>query len=107
MNKRSYHRLLVAAVLMGCVPQAVAQVNPATMPKAVEKAAYVYGRCYMFLTHTVQQQANTMIQGKGFLLKTFNLGVAESRKNPPTLQFCQTNVNNIRLELERYFKGGG
>jgi len=99
-------RLLIAAALMACIPAATAQVNPASMPKVVEKAAYVYGRCYMFLTHSVQQQANTMIQGKGFLLKTFNLGVAESRKSPPTLQFCQTNVNTVRLELEKYFKKG-
>lgn len=84
------------------------QAPTTTLPSTVERAAYIYGRCYAYLSPADKTIINTQLQSKGELVRLFNLGISETKRNPISRNTCITNVDDVRKQLEMFFprKGG-
>lgn len=82
-------------------------LQPVTLPTTVERAAYVYGRCYQYLSPADKTIINTQLTTKGKLVATFNLGVAETKRSPISRATCLVNVEDVRKQLEAFFPTRG
>ncbi len=78
-----------------------------TLPSTVERAAYIYGRCYAYLSPSDKTIINTQLQSKGELVRLFNLGITETKRNPISRNTCISNIEAVRLQLETFFPRKG
>jgi hypothetical protein len=81
---------------------AASSATAQTLPQAVERAAYVGGRCAAHFQPGDKERS--MIQGSGPLMVQYNRGLADSRKAPVSRAVCVQEIEKSRVALERHLQ---
>lgn len=74
------------------------QATP-TLPAAVERAAYIGGRCSTYFA--IGEKDKAMLASSGWLYQLYLQGQSDSRKSPISKAQCQTLISQSGQELEK------
>ena len=86
---------------METTPIQLAPIQLEQLTKLYERAAYVSGRCFNYLSDDTKLSIRRQIGNTEYLMKIYYDAIQESRKSTPTLSQCQKVLTNVETAIKR------